>query len=373
MGEAAGHETAGHETPKKTKKIEINRKGTGEDPDSGTGTGGAAGGKGGAQSTWGCLAPAQRRKSKTLAGAGAGAGAGARASSKQPHSEQEAPSSGPEIALSRGLSSGVGSGPLSIAPRWQDLEGSGHSRQGPTGRGEWECLEGGAVLVRHSDRPRVSTSVLAFDMDGTLIKTKSGKRFADGEGDWMLFSPVVPDRLREAYDRGCRLAIISNQLGVSKAKVDKEKLQAKVDAVVEALGVPIDVYLSCKDDYYRKPRPGCWELMSGRSFGNLRKDGGGPKGKGAREGEASKGKGEATGSAESDKSLDTGLLTPVTSECLFVGDAAGRPKHGSRKKDFSAGDLKFSLNVGTPFQTPEEFFLGSRQRIHTDRRVMPRY
>ena len=31
--------------------------------------------------------------------------------------------------------------------------------------------------------------------------------------------------------------------------------------------------------------------------------------------------------------------------CLYVGDAAGRPKQGKRKKDFSASDLKMALNA----------------------------
>lgn len=30
------------------------------------------------------------------------------------------------------------------------------------------------------------------------------------------------------------------------------QLQAKVRSVVEALGVPVEAYLACQDDYYRK-------------------------------------------------------------------------------------------------------------------------
>lgn len=41
------------------------------------------------------------------------------------------------------------------------------------------------------------------------------------------------------------------------------------------------------------------------------------------------------------------------SKSFFVGDAAGRPKLGDRRKDFSASDVMFAVNAGIGFQTPE--------------------
>ena len=43
---------------------------------------------------------------------------------------------------------------------------------------------------------------------------------------------------------------------------------------------------------------------------------------------------------------------------LYCGDAAGRPKVGNQRKDFSDADLKFAINNNLPFKLPEEVFLG---------------
>lgn len=48
-------------------------------------------------------------------------------------------------------------------------------------------------------------------------------------------------------------------------------------------------------------------------------------------------------------------------ESFFCGDAAGRPAHceqNKKKKDFSASDRLFALNLNLTFYTPEEYFLG---------------
>ncbi|CAN0298576.1 unnamed protein product, partial [Ectocarpus fasciculatus] len=69
----------------------------------------------------------------------------------------------------------------------------------------------GSVLRWVPDKSRVSTHIVAFDMDGTLIKTKSGVvRFGDAADDWQLWHGKVPTVLRKWHDRGYKVAIISN-------------------------------------------------------------------------------------------------------------------------------------------------------------------
>mmetsp|Transcript_12415 Transcript_12415/g.17160 ORF Transcript_12415/g.17160 Transcript_12415/m.17160 type:complete len:118 (+) Transcript_12415:499-852(+) len=45
------------------------------------------------------------------------------------------------------------------------------------------------------------------------------------------------------------------------------------------------------------------------------------------------------------------------SKSFFCGDAAGRPATKDTAKDFSADDLRFALNLGIKFHTPESLFL----------------
>jgi len=80
----------------------------------------------------------------------------------------------------------------------------------------------------------------------------------------------------------------------------------------------MQVFIASTDDEYRKPSTAMWQLM-------LRAHNHG--------------------------------LAPDLTQCLYVGDAAGRPATTTRTKDFSAGDRKFAFNLKIEFKTEREFFL----------------
>lgn len=44
--------------------------------------------------------------------------------------------------------------------------------------------------------------IAAFDLDGTLIKTKSGVHFANDAGDWTWLYAKVPIKLKELHAQG---------------------------------------------------------------------------------------------------------------------------------------------------------------------------
>merc|ERR1719491_2150109 len=183
-------------------------------------------------------------------------------------------------------------------------------------------LEAGSVWCRDYDSP-ASEMVAAFDMDGTLINPRSGKEFGCTADDWCWWNEAVPDKLRKLASAGFKIALISNQSGLSKGKLEPRTVHDLIDAVQASLGVPLVALVAAKDDTFRKPRVGMWRLL---------------------ETELSGGK------------------APKLSASLFVGDAAGRTQTETAKKDFADSDLKFALNVGVRFQTPEEFFLGADDR-----------
>ncbi|CAN0602040.1 unnamed protein product, partial [Ectocarpus sp. 12 AP-2014] len=52
------------------------------------------------------------------------------------------------------------------------------------------------------------------------IDQSTGKRFGDAADDWQLWNGKIPTVLRKWHDRGYKVAIISNQMGVGTGKVD---------------------------------------------------------------------------------------------------------------------------------------------------------
>ncbi|XP_078002101.1 LOW QUALITY PROTEIN: bifunctional polynucleotide phosphatase/kinase [Phascolarctos cinereus] len=189
----------------------------------------------------------------------------------------------------------------------------------PRGPHGWQEL--GPLLVFTAPGARARKKVAGFDLDGTLITTRSGKVFPTGPEDWRILFPGIPKQLRELEADGYKLVIFTNQLGIGRGRLRPQDFQAKVEAVLDALGVHFQVLVATSSGIYRKPVTGMWDHLCEQ----------------ANEG------------------------VPISlADSIYVGDAAGRPANwapGRKKKDFSCGDRLFALNLGLRFSTPEEFFL----------------
>ncbi|GAA5975452.1 hypothetical protein JCM10908_005167 [Rhodotorula pacifica] len=165
------------------------------------------------------------------------------------------------------------------------------------------------------DDPQPSSKVAAFDIDGTLIVPRDGRKFPKNETDWQWLNNKVVPKLRELHQAGFAIVLISNQAGNSSAQT---KFKNKMPLICRVLDIPVRVFAAWGYDEYRKSSTGMWDAFV-RDF-----NGG----------------------------------VPVDYEqSFYVGDAAGR------QGDHNDTDRKLAINCGLPFFTPEEFFL--------DRPAMP--
>jgi bifunctional polynucleotide phosphatase/kinase len=163
-----------------------------------------------------------------------------------------------------------------------------------------------------------STNVLALDLDGTIIKPASGKKFPESIDDWFLAYNIKNMKKIINYSKkGYKIVIMTNQKGIfqGKGKLTFDDFKVRWTEILKSLNVPAYILLAPQDDFYRKPATGMWDFMETHLNGDIK--------------------------VNRDSSL-------------FIGDAAGRPK------DHSDADIKFAINVGVKFMTPEEFFEDSK-------------
>ena len=153
-------------------------------------------------------------------------------------------------------------------------------------------------------------SIYMFDLDYTLIKTKSGKKFPIDKNDWEMIYPSVIEKMSKLTNS--MIGIISNQKGLKSGEqktdwVDKIKYINKL--------IKIDfVFASLTDDRFRKPLPGSFEFIKNKFIG-----------------------------------IDWVKLIEKK-KIFYIGDAFGR------ETDFSDTDIKYALNNVFKFKTPEIFF-----------------
>lgn len=158
-------------------------------------------------------------------------------------------------------------------------------------------------------------------MDDTLIRTKSGGVFAKDCNDWKLWDPVVPAKMQQLEKDGYKIVIFTNQMGISKGKTHLSDVQIKMENLAKEMNIEIQAFLAIEDDEFRKPSTIMWEVLENNN-----------------------------GGIKIDKA-----------ESFYCGDAAGRKS--LKHKDFSDSDLKFSLNCGLKFFTPENLFLGDKEKV----------
>ena len=151
--------------------------------------------------------------------------------------------------------------------------------------------------------------IIIFDLDNTLIKTKSGKVFPTSAYDWVLLYPNVIDTIN-ALPATTIIGIISNQKGIKSPELIVG-WQTKLNNIMKKITRINFVFASLKDDRYRKPMIGSWDYIKANILQGY--------------------------------DINSKNIT-------YVGDAAGR------EQDHSDTDIKFAHNLNFKFMIPERFF-----------------
>lgn len=126
----------------------------------------------------------------------------------------------------------------------------------------WEEVDKGELYIYTSKGVKASSKIAAFDMDGTLIKTKSGKVHPVDINDWQLAFPPVPQKLKEQIDKGFKVVILSNQAPIGNGRVKIEDFKKKIESIIDKIGIPIQAYIATGKGMYRKPAVGMWKVLS---------------------------------------------------------------------------------------------------------------
>lgn len=180
--------------------------------------------------------------------------------------------------------------------------------------------------------------IASFDLDDTIIYRPIGKY----SNKWKLIDKTVPIKIASFVKKKYLIIIFTNQLGIANDK--KKKWMEKIEQLIQLFITYLKnieyyfaIYVAKKYDIYRKPNIGMWELMK-KDLSNIF----------CRE------------------------KIRISKKSFFCGDAAGRIAPGfyrkkiypkSNKGDFSDTDIKFALNIGIRFITPEDLLIDNYPKI----------
>ena len=159
-----------------------------------------------------------------------------------------------------------------------------------------------SIIISELKYPKIA----AFDLDHTLIKPKSGKKFPVNKDDWIWMYANVPEKLSEYYNNGYTIVVFTNQKKIKSLHDFRQKLHS----IQDEINPPINFFISTETDHYRKPKTGMWDYFSKQ------------------------------------------ILVDIDYEnSFYCGDAAGR------QKDFSDSDRLFAHNIKIKFELPENIFM----------------
>lgn len=111
--------------------------------------------------------------------------------------------------------------------------------------------------------------VLFIDLDGTLIKTISGKTFPEDITDFRIQLPVL-DKIKDTFSNLSYFFIVTNQGGIGKF-ISEADFVTKIDAISDLCFFYLNerkltmyydyLYCASNDNPYRKPNTGMLDKL----------------------------------------------------------------------------------------------------------------
>jgi len=98
--------------------------------------------------------------------------------------------------------------------------------------------------------------VLFADLDHTLITPKGKHVFPKSLDDWMWKNNAIVPKLKDMYNKGYEIVIVSNQ-----KKMSGDDVKIKATMIYDDLKLPFVFISGHSDMYYRKPQLGLWEIL----------------------------------------------------------------------------------------------------------------
>ena len=173
-------------------------------------------------------------------------------------------------------------------------------------------------FINHNDKIKIA----GFDLDSTLIITKSGKTFQTDFNDWKF---IIDLQLLKSYfdnlkNNNYHIIIFTNQSSISKNN-NYDLFYNKIKNILDELkDYNISVCISYGHDYYRKPLTGLFDYYIDNLNKYLNRE----------------------IEIDNDKSF-------------YCGDACGRI-FNNKTKDFSNSDRYFAHNINLNFISPDDYF-----------------
>jgi len=123
-----------------------------------------------------------------------------------------------------------------------------------------------SLLLREDElvRQRRCPKIAAFDLNDTLVASKVGAPgYQVTLADWIPYNDRVIPKLRELHSEGFKLVIFTNQGNIRGAVEGKraQAVKAYIDAFLQELATPVQVFAATQSDKFRKPQPGMWEYL----------------------------------------------------------------------------------------------------------------